>query len=147
MSVYTTTYGPLYTAGTFALPAGPGVITGRTALSRVPLADPAGVLMPAATGVLVLNSGGTIFRLKNTDTADALVAFVTDMKLSCADGHGTIFPSDPGTLTALHAPYPVPASSTVWLGKHQLRDFGLRHDGYIWIVPNTNLIMVTAFEP
>jgi hypothetical protein len=101
----------------------------RTQLSHVPLTDPAGTAMDATNGNVIPNSGGTIWRFKNTDTSSHTVTFIP---VSVVED-----------FTVTHAAYTVPASTTVWLGKHDVANFGANLN----LTTTSALISVTAFEP
>jgi hypothetical protein len=101
----------------------------RTQLSHVPLVDPAGVAADIVNGNIIPNSGGTIFRIKNTAAAPGTITFndVTIVE----------------DFTITHAAYTIPLTSTQWLGKHDVQNFGAN----ITMLGSAITLLITAFEP
>lgn len=100
-----------------------------TPLSRTPTADPAGVAADAVNHNSVVNTGRTIFRVKNTDTAPHNVTFVTP---------GTV----DGLAVADDGPHAVAASSVAWFSGYDTPAFG----GVMTITCDSALLLLTAFE-
>jgi hypothetical protein len=100
-----------------------------TQLSRTPLADPSGTFADATNGNITPNSGATVFRLNNTDTASHTVTF-------------TSIPTEDG-LALADLVVTVGASSVVWVSAFDEETFGSQ----CTYTANSALIKVTALEP
>jgi hypothetical protein len=100
----------------------------RTQLSHVPTADPAGVAMDATNGNIVPNSGSTMFRLNNTGGSTYTVTFAPSVVVE--------------DFTITHAAYSVAAGAVVFLGKHDVQNFGAN----ILITAQNVAVKLTAFE-
>src|ERR1017187_1094191 len=126
---YPRVYAAYYGSATQAdYPLNLAAVGQRTQLSHVPVTDPAGVAMDPARGWIFYNSGGTAFRLRNTDVSrQALVTFMPAAAFS-ADGSAVT-----------HAAYTVPPNSTAWLGKHDVMNFG----SIVLIVVDSPSILIT----
>lgn len=93
------------------------------------LADPTGTALDTTNGNSAANSGATILRVQNTDTAShvlTLLTPVTEDGLALADDTRTI-----------------PASSTKWIGRLPEAVFG----STLKMTSTSNLLLVTVFEP
>jgi hypothetical protein len=99
----------------------------KSQLSHVPLADPAGTAATVA-GNVVPNSGSTFFRLNNTGGSTYTVTFAPVTVVE--------------DFTITHAAYSVVAGAVVWLGKHDVQNFGAN----ISITAANVAVLITAFE-
>jgi hypothetical protein len=101
----------------------------RTQLSHTPLVDPAGTAADNVNGNIIANSGGTAFRIRNSVASGATITF-NDVAIV-------------EDFTTTHAAYTVPLSATVWLGKHDVQNFGAN----IVLLGSAATLFITAFEP
>lgn len=93
------------------------------------LADPAGTPSDAVNGNSCANSGMTILRVKNTDTAPHTITLITP---------GTV-----GTLAVDDDPRVIPASTTKWIGRLPVAVYGAT----LAFTVDSALLNVTVFEP
>jgi hypothetical protein len=106
-----------------------GTVIARRQLSHTPLTDTVGAFADATNGNLIANSGGTIWRIANTDATPKTATFVPVTVVE--------------DFTITHATYTVTNGTTVWIGKHDVQNFGAN----ILISSNSALLQITAFEP
>lgn len=98
-------------------------------LSRTPTADPAPTACDATNGNITPNTGATIFRVQNTDSASHTITFVTiptQDSLALADL----------TLT-------IGATAKAWVSGFDMETFGSQ----ITYTVSSADIEITAFEP
>jgi hypothetical protein len=96
-------------------------------LSHVPVTDPAGTAMDAVNGNSVANTGATIFRLNNTGGSTYTVTFAPVTVVE--------------DFTITHAAYSIAASAVVWVGKHDVANFGAN----IIVTASNAAVKLTAF--
>jgi hypothetical protein len=105
-----------------------GTVIPRTQLSHVPLTDPAGTSMDSTNGNLIQNSGATIWRINNGAVSTSTVTFTPVTSVE--------------DFTITHAAYSVVASAIVWVGKHDVPNFGAN----LFAKASQAGVLLTAFE-
>jgi hypothetical protein len=98
-----------------------------TQLSHAVTVDPAGVAATVA-GNVTPNSGATFYRLNNTGGSTYTVTFAPVTVVE--------------DFTITHAAYSVVAGAVVWLGKHDVQNFGAN----ISITAQNAAVLITAFN-
>ena len=98
-------------------------------LSRTPLTDPAGTFCDAVNSNITPNSGATVFRIVNTDTAAHTVTFDS-------------IPTEDG-LALADLVVTIPSSTTQWAAGFDEETFGAQ----LTYLASSALIKVTIFEP
>ena len=98
-------------------------------MARSGIPDPVPVQADPVNGNKAVNSGGTAFRIQNTDSVQHSVTFIT------------IFSS--GSHAVADDVVPVPAGTTVWTGRFHPYLFG----GVISYVADSSNILISVFEP
>ena len=101
----------------------------NTQMGQTAVADPVGTAADATNGNTCTNSGATAFRLRNSVASGATVDFTT-----------------PGTVEGYaiaDQTVTVPLSSTVWVGRFDIKNFGAR----IVMLASAATVFITAFEP
>ena len=93
------------------------------------MADPTPTALDATNGNSCTNSGQTLLRVQNTDTASHVVTLIT--------------PVTEGGLALSDDPRTIPASSTKWIGRLSETVYGSK----LQMTCSSNLVQVTVFEP
>jgi hypothetical protein len=111
-----------------ATPVASTQMTGGSAPGTV-LADPTPTAIDTTNGNAFTNSGQTMFRVQNTDTASHVLTLLTPVTED-----GLPLQDDPRT---------IPATSTKWIGRLPVAIYGSK----LQMTCTSALVEVTAFEP